>query len=205
VIFNKTYAAMKIILTVTFISFVWMLSQAQSTLPSSEIQIKGAILAAPEQLRDGATVYGYTEKGDIIVLRKGTNEMVCLADNPKQEGFSAACYHKDLDPFMERGRALRKDGKSQKEIFDTREAEVKAGKLSMPKQPTTLFIFFASRENYNAQTGEVTNGNFRYVVYTPYATAESTGLPLKPEAPGMPWIMHPGTHGAHIMINPPVK
>jgi len=40
------------------------------------------------------------------------------------------------------------------------------------------------------------------VVYIPWATAASTGLPIKPEAPGMPWIMDPGTHRAHIMINP---
>ena len=30
-----------------------------------------------------------------------------FADNPKVEGISVACYHKDLDPFMARGRALR--------------------------------------------------------------------------------------------------
>ena len=46
------------------------------------------------------------------------NEMVCLADDPKQDGFSAACYHKDLDPFMGRGRELKAARKSLKEIFD---------------------------------------------------------------------------------------
>src|SRR5690606_40281405 len=60
----------------------------------------------------------------------------------------------------------------------------------------------APREGFNTETGEVTNGYLRYVVYIPYATAESTGLPLKPDVPGMPWIMDPGTHRAHIMINP---
>ena len=171
-------------------------------VPSAEIQIKSALLAAPADMRDGALVYGYSDKGDWIVLRKGTNEMVCLADNPKEEGFSAACYQKDLDPFMARGRELKAAGKSQKDIFDAREAEVKSGKLMMPKQPTTLFVYSAAADGYNAQTGEITKGKFRYVVYVPYATAESTGLPLKPEAPGMPWLMNPGTHLAHIMINP---
>lgn len=172
-------------------------------VPSAEIQIKTAVLAAPAELRGGAMIYGYNDKGDWIVLRNGTNAMVCLADNPKEEGFSASCYHKDLDPFMARGRELKSAGKSQKEIFDTRETEVKSGKLLMPKQPTTLFVYSAAADGYNTQTGEVTKGKFRYVVYVPYATAESTGLPLKPEAPGMPWLMNPGTHRAHIMINPP--
>lgn len=75
----------------------------------------------------------------------------------------------------------------------------------MPKQPTNLQVFTAPAENYNPETGEVINGAFRSVVYIPWATAESTGLPLKPEAPGMPWIMDPGTHRAHIMITPPPK
>ena len=104
---------------------------------------------------------------------------------------------------MTRGQELRKQGKKGQEIFDTREQEAKAGKLAMPKQPSTLFVLSAPAENYNATTGDVKNGYLRYVVYIPYATAESTGLPLKPEGPAMPWIMHPGTHGAHIMINPP--
>jgi hypothetical protein len=104
---------------------------------------------------------------------------------------------------MARGRELKAEGKSPKEIFDLREVEVKSGKLKMPKDGATLFVYFATDENYSPATGEVKNGSFRYVVYIPYATVESTGLPLKPGAPGMPWIMDPGTHRAHIMINPP--
>lgn len=172
---------------------------------STEVQIKTAVLAAPEDKRDGAMVYGYNTKGEFVVLRKGTNEFVCITDDPKASGFNVSCYHKDLEPFMARGRELKAQGKSFQEIFDIREVEVKSGKLFMPKQATNLQVFSAPSENYNAETGEVTKGNFRYVVYIPWATAESTGLPLKPEAPGMPWIMDPGTHRAHIMINPPAK
>jgi hypothetical protein len=177
---------------------------AQS-IPSKDVQIATAVLAAPEGLREKAMVYGYSDKGEFTVLRKGENEMVCLADDPNQSGLNVSCYHKDLEPFMARGRELKKDGKSFQEIFDIREAEVKNKKLAMPSQPTTLFVFSAKDEGFNRTTGEVKDGNLRYVVYIPYATAESTGLPLKPEAPGMPWIMDPGTHRAHIMINPPPK
>lgn len=195
---------MKIVVFILLQSLAGWSSLAQSTvIPTSESQIKAAVLAAPSDKRDGAAVYGYDRKGELVQLRKGTNELVCLADDPNQKGFSVSCYHKDLDAFMARGRELRKAGKDTKEIFDTREQEVKSGKLNMPKQPTTLFVYTASDENYNATTGEVKDGYLRYVVYIPYATAETTGLPLKPEGPAMPWIMHPGTHGAHIMISPP--
>lgn len=189
----------------TICMFMLTIQVSLAQIPTTEIQIKTAILAAPEDKRDGAMVYGYNPKGEFVVLRKGTNEFVCLADDPKASGLNVSCYHKDLEPFMARGRELKAQGKSFQEIFNMREEEVKSGKLFMPKQPTNLQVFTAPAENYNPQTGEVTKGTFRYVVYIPWATAESTGLPLKPEAPGMPWIMDPGTHRAHIMINPPTK
>lgn len=171
--------------------------------PSKEIQIKLALLAAPDELRDKASVYGYDDKGEFIQLRKGENEMICLADDPKQEGLNVSCYHQDLEPFMARGRELKKEGKSFQEVFDIRESETKSGKLKMPKAPSSLYVYSAKDEQVNKTTGEVKDGYLRYVIYIPYATAASTGLPLKPTAPGMPWIMDPGTHRAHIMINPP--
>jgi hypothetical protein len=177
--------------------------QAQE-IPSADVQIKTALLAAPQESRQNAMVYGYKSNGEFTVLQKGTG-MVCLADDPNQKGFNVSCYHKELEPFMDRGRVLKKEGKSQTEIFDVREAEVKAGKLVMPKQPATLFVLSTADEKYNRTTGDVSDTYLRYVIYTPYATPETTGLPLKPDAPGMPWLMDPGTHRAHIMINPAPK
>jgi hypothetical protein len=191
------YSALFLLLTlVAFPAF-------SQTIPSKDIQIKTALLAAPDDKREGAMVYGYNEKGEFTVLRKGTNELICLADDPNSPGFNASCYHMGLEPFMERGRQLKKEGKSFQEIFDIREAEVKSGKLKMPKDGATLFVLSADAENYNPKTGEVKDSYLRYVVYIPWATEESTGLPLKPSGPAMPWIMDPGTHRAHIMINPP--
>ncbi|WP_425638157.1 hypothetical protein ACPUEN_01955 [Algoriphagus yeomjeoni] len=171
--------------------------------PSAAIQIKTAVMAAPEEKQADATVLGYNEKGDLVELKKGKNEMICISDDPNGKGFSVSCYASDLEPFMIRGRELKKEGKSFQEIFDTREAEAKNGKLKMPKEGATLFVLSADAENYNTTTGDVSDTYLRYVVYLPWATPETTGLPLKPSAPGMPWIMDPGTHRAHIMITPP--
>ena len=175
------------------------------TVPSADVQLKTAVMAAPADKQAGVAVYGYSDKNQFVLLRKGTNELVCLADDPAQKGLNVSCYHRDLEPFMQRGRALKKLGKTAKEILEIREQEAKSKKLMMPSHPSSLFVYTAKDENYNPATGEVKDGYLRYVVYIAYATAESTGLPLKPEAPGMPWIMDPGTHRAHIMINPPVS
>ncbi len=191
----------RIILTLA-VAACSLTAAAQPDIPSAKQQITAAVLAAPADQRAEATVLGYDPAGKLVTLREGSNSLICLADDPTKEGFSASCYHRDLEPFMQRGRDLKGEGKSSKEIFEMREAEVKSGRLKMPEQPSTLFVYSAPAESYSAKTGEVTDGSFRYVVYIAYATAESTGLPLSPEAPGMPWIMDPGTHRAHIMINP---
>jgi hypothetical protein len=175
---------------------------AQTAIPSADIQIKLAMLAAPDEKRASATVMGYTPDGKLTVLRKGTNEMICLADDPKQKGFNVSCYHKELDPFMQRGRDLKAAGKSQDEVIKIRDEEAKAGKVPLVKSPSTLYVYSAKEEDCDLVAGTVKNGYMRYVVYIPYATPESTGLPLKQDLPGMPWIMDPGTPRAHIMITP---
>ncbi len=184
------------------VSCISVSGKAQS-VPSKEVQLKTATMAAPEDKREGAKVYGYDAEGNFVTLREGSNEMICIADDPNAKGFSVSCYHQDLDEFMERGRELKNEGKSFREIFDLREEEVKSGKLNMPRDGATLFVLTADEEHYRPETGDVDKTYLRYVVYIPWATQESTGLPLSPEAPGMPWIMDPGTHRAHIMINPP--
>ncbi|MHB1177289.1 MAG: hypothetical protein ACYCZO_03065 [Daejeonella sp.] len=180
-------------------------SRGQNMIATPAIQIQTALLAAPADKRENATVLGYNEKGELVELRKGSNEMICLADDPKLPGLSVASYHKDLDPFMKRGRDLRMTGKTAKEASDLRDEEVKAGKLQMPKQPASLYVYTAKAENYDSLTGSVKDGFLRYVIYIPYATASSTGLPLKPDVAGMPWLMDAGTHKAHIMITPASK
>lgn len=172
------------------------------TQPNKEVQIKMAVLAAPEDQRSNATVYGFDAKGEVNLLRQGTNKTVCLADESSRSGLSVSCYHRSLQPFMALGWQLRKEGKTSDEIFKIREAEAKAGKLKLGDQGSLLNALTAEEADVNWATGEVKNTYTRSVVYIPWATAESTGLPLKPAAPGLPWIMDPGTHRAHIMINP---
>ncbi len=164
--------------------------------------IATALMAAPKKSRMGCKVIGYNMAGECVTLTEGDNEFICLADNPNQDGFSSACYHKDLEPFMARGRELKSEGKTAKEIFDIREEEVKSGKLVMGKLGSTLHIYFGSETLYDPETSVVAGAQYRYVVYMPWATSESTGLPEAPKAPNHPWLMNPGSHKAHIMFTP---
>lgn len=80
-------------------------------IPPADWQIRTALMAVPEEFRDGARVYGYDPSGKFTTLRQGTNDYIALADDPTNDSFSTAAYHKDLDPFMARGRELKAQGK----------------------------------------------------------------------------------------------
>lgn len=175
---------------------------SQAKILPAEVQIKIAIQAAPEMYQDEATVLGYNKEGELVTLRDGTNGLVCLADDPNKEGISAACYGIELEPFMARGRQLRAEGKSEEEIREIRKQEIDAGKLKMPSEPAMVYVLGAEESDLDTKTGELANSRIRYVLYKPYMTGESTGLPTKPQAPGMPWLMDANTHRSHIMISP---
>jgi len=170
-------------------------------IDTDEALVATALMAAPEESRSGCKVIGYNMAGEFVTFKEGDNEFIVLVDNNDQVGFNAACYHKDLEPFMARGRALKAEGKTSQEIFDIREKEMKAGELEITRG-STLHIYYGAKTLYDPETSKVDGAQLRYVVYMPWATAESTGLPAAPVASNHPWIMNPGTHRAHIMISP---
>lgn len=171
-------------------------------LPSPETQIAAATLAAPPDLRDGAAVLGYNAQGELVRLREGKNELICLANDPGKTSFSVACYHRDLEPYMARGRELLAQKVTGQKRNEIRWKEVAEGKLSLPREPRTLYIL--SGTGFDVNTGKVTDAYLRWVIYVPFATPESTGLSTK-ASDNAPWLMFPGTAGAHIMINPPKR
>jgi hypothetical protein len=174
---------------------------AAVTVPPAADQIAAAVLAAPADRRAGAMVLGYDDKGVLVTLRPGTNDIVCLGDDPKDaKAFSVACYHKDLEPYMARGRELVAQGVKMDDSHDARWKEIDAGTLKMPKEPRNMCVI--SGKAFDAAAGAIAEGYTRWVIYTPYATPESTGISATP-VPGGPWMMYPGKAGAHIMINPP--
>jgi hypothetical protein len=170
--------------------------------PSPETQITAAILAAPPDLREGAAVFGYSARGELVKLREGKNELICLANDPSKTSFSVACYHRDLEPYMARGRELLAQKVSGQKRNEIRWKEVAEGKLSLPREPRTLYILTGT--GFDVSSGKVTDAYLRWVIYLPFATPESTGLSTKP-SDNAPWLMFPGTAGAHIMINPPKR
>jgi len=172
-------------------------AKRQPIFHSAAYQIAAAVTPLPEEMRAGATVLGYTATGKpIVTLREGTNDMICLLPDPSSSQFHAACYHKAMEPFMARGRELRAGGVSGGQVDTVRFAEVRAGKLNMPTQPSMLYQIFGG--SFDSVAAKASGGNSLFVTYIPFATPATTGISARPSATS-PWIMFPGTPKAHIM------
>lgn len=165
-------------------------------------QIAEAVAAAPESLRDGATVIGYggEARADdaLTTLREGTGELICHADDPARDGFTTACYHRSLDRYMAIGRVERANG-NRDGVMDARFAALESGDLTMPEYPASLYVLSGDAA-YDAGTGSLTGGSRRMVIYVANSTAEQLGLSPAP-ADGRPWLMMGGLPWAHIMID----
>ena len=115
-------------------------------------------------------------------------------DADAQHGHPPAPSAMRADAFFSRGhQGNRRHKQRWKEVDD--------GKVPMPRLPRLLYVL--TGKGFDPSTGTVAGSYVRWVVYTPYATPESTGLSTKSGAD--PWLMYPGTAGAHIMISPPRK
>jgi hypothetical protein len=171
---------------------------AQKTPPPKDVQIAAAVLPLPEAARATARVLGYVTAGKLSVLREGSG-MVCLAHNPDAEQFHVACYHETMEPFMARGRELRAQGTTGTQVDSVRFREAKSGQLKLPGGPTALYSLTGG--TFDAAANTAPGARHLYVVYIPYATGASTGLPERPRGT-QPWIMFPGTPKAHIMFTP---
>ncbi len=170
-------------------------------LPEAQ-QVASAVLPLPAELQAGATVLGYREVGaPLVTLRQGDNGMICLADDPTAAAFHVACYQESLEPFMARGRALRAGGIMGEGVDSVRYAEVDAGTLPLPRTPAALWQLTGPPDSYDATTNTIADARPLYVVYMPFATTATTGVPSVP-ALGTPWLMLPGTPKAHIMFVP---
>lgn len=189
-------------MTIAYCTVLLASTLAAADVPPREAQIAAAVLAAPAELREGAAVLGYNAKGELVTLREGKNELICLASDPTKSAISVACYHKELEPYMARGRELLAQKVTGQARNDMRWKEVAEGKLKLPREPRTLYVLTGT--SFDAAAGTVKDSYLRWVIYVPYATPQSTGLSTK-ASDSAPWLMAPGTAGAHIMINPPKK
>src|SRR5262245_61571400 len=88
---------MKLTTTVLMVALTSTTALAQTSKPSKgdEKLIRNAMSAAPKSVAKDATIVAMNEKGEMRVLRKGSNSFTCMPDNPASPGNDPMCLDKN--------------------------------------------------------------------------------------------------------------
>jgi len=155
--------------------------------------VEQATLPLPQDLRAGATVYTYDEHGARKVLRQGTNQIECM---PRGADDFTWCYNKAGAARRDLSAKLRAEKKTDQEIQAAMAEATKAGTITPTSFGTMSYRMYSKPDRIQ----------LLWVLSVPGATPESIGVSTASqrdealELHGLPWLMLPGTPGAHIMI-----
>jgi len=155
--------------------------------------IAKAISPLPEDLRAEATVYTYDDNGDRVTLRAGSNHVECQPTDA--EGFTRC------NPINQRGRRDL-TAKLQAEGLEGDALQVALQKAEDEGRIAPRVFGSLSYRRFDTPD----RIQYLFVVSVPNATAEELGMPTGPQRDnalagrGTPWMMRPGTSGAHLMI-----
>ena len=161
--------------------------QHQMAGPMSDDEIiKSAMMAAPPAISQKATIIDVSSDGKIRVVRKGTNNFTCMADNPASPGPDPMCGDQNA---MEWAKAW----------IDKKEpAQNKVGFLYMLVEGSD-----ASNTDPFAQKPEPDNNWVKTGPHVMVVGAKGMmeGYPreAKPDT-SQPYVMWPGTPYQHLML-----
>ena len=153
-----------------------------------------AVLPLPDTLRAEATVLQYSG-GQRTVLRRGTNGLTCVADDPSDQRLSLECYPSSIDGYMHRRRELRAEGVRGSEFRSILGAEVRSGRLFLP----TGVMIRNLNGTISATSGVPDSVRVWSEMLVPFGDPLELGIP-EFDAGLDPWMMSAGTVGAHVMV-----
>jgi hypothetical protein len=164
---------------------------AAGAFAQSSPEIDTALLPAPRQLRDGATVIKWKADFTYDTLKKGTNRLVCYdrSGQPGQQPFSVECTSIGNLERVAQSRKIEASSTDPKAVRAAFEEAEKAGQWIKPEFGSVFYnLGGATQEQARAHT----------TISVPGATAQSLGLPDNAKMGGA-WVMNAGTSAAHIM------
>ena len=157
---------------------------------ASQTDVDKALLAAPANLKDQATVIRWKSDFAYDTLRKGTNRLVCYDRSglPQQQPFSIECTsiaNLDREAQNLKFEAAGDRAKTQA-LLDAAE---KDGTRAKPEFGSVWYHLMGPDKDHTRT---------HITIAVPGATTQSTGLPDNPRQGGV-WIMNAGTTTAHLM------
>ena len=158
---------------------------------ASQADVDKALLAAPANLRDQATVIKWKSDWTYDTLRKGTNRLVCFDKSglPGQLPYSLECTSLgNLDRAVQNMKFESEPDRAKRQA--ALDAAEKDGSRAKPEFGS-VWYHLMGKDQSTART--------HMTIAVPGATTQSMGLPDNPKTGGV-WIMNAGTSTAHLMV-----
>ena len=159
---------------------------------ASQADVDKALLAAPANLKDQATVIKWKPDFTYDTLRKGTNHLVCYDQSgfPLQQPFSVQCT--SLSNLPREAQNLKAEAVGDRSKSQAMLNAMEKDGTRVKPEYGSVWHLLTGPDRENARPHHLT-------IAVPGATTQSTGLPDNPKQGGA-WIMNAGTSTAHIMV-----
>ena len=170
---------------------VWMVSIG-ALAQAPDAAIEKALLAAPANLRDAATVIKWKPDFTYETLKKGASRLVCYDRSglPSQQAFSVECTSvANLDRVAQNLKIEAAGAGDKIKTQALLDAAEKDGTRLKPEYGSVW---------YHVMGADQEHARVHMTIALPGATTASTGLPDNNKQ-GTVWIMNAGTSTAHLM------
>ncbi len=148
--------------------------------------IDNPLLAAPAQLKAGATVIKWKADYTYDTLKKGTNKLVCYAKPGMRQAFYMECTSLANLDRVAQNLKIEALGAGSKAAFDKAEAD---GTRAKPEFGSVW---------YHVMGDDAEHTRTHMTIAVPGATKATLGLPEDNKSGGV-YIMNAGTTTAHLM------
>lgn len=166
-----------------------VLALSAGAFAQDQAAIDKAVMAAPGNLKAGATVIKWKADYTYDTLKQGTNALVCYDESgmPGEPAFKVECTMKGNLARAAQNLKFEAitDAKARQAALDAAE---KDGSRVKPEFGSVW---------YHAM-GDPAKPRYHMTIAVPGATSQSLGLPDNGKAGGV-WIMNAGTSTAHLM------
>ena len=171
-----------------FVLGVVVAASAGAFAQAPQADIDKALLAAPANLREGATVIKWKPDFTYDTLKKGTNRLVCYdrSGHPKQQPFMVECTSIANLERAAQNLKFEAAGDKTQALIDAAE---KDGTRVKPEYGSVWYHVMGADKDHTRN---------HMTIAVPGATTQSIGLPDNNKQGGV-WIMNAGTTTAHLM------
>ena len=159
--------------------------------PTDAERIERALMAAPRNMKEGATVVKWKADNTYDTIKKGTNRMACYdrSGEPWQQPFAVQCTSiANLDRVAQNRKFEAMTDKTARQA--ALDAAEKDGSRVKPEYGSVWLTMNAADKEHATRV--------HTTIAVPGATTKTTGLPEDNKQGGV-WIMNAGTSTAHLM------